>query len=395
MTERITDPGEDACMIKRLGAAGLLLILLLSAATCGLAETTILMTFTGDCTLGSEENNRKKPDSFDSCMEKNGYDYCFANFREMFEQDDLTVVNLEGVLSDSSYQENKKKPFRFRGPTDFVKILTGSSVEAACIANNHIMDFGAQGEKSTREALEAAGVGWFRNENHYLYKHEGITIAFFALENSKYYSLRKKLPKIFRELKETGGVNAIVVCVHTGLEYRGKHDKAAAEMTNNLVNWGADLVVMHHPHVLQGMEIINNRNVFYSLGNFVFGGNNSIKTKVYSSMTVTSLYTMVLQVKMTFSETGTYLGQQAVIYPAHISSDPQVNYYQPLRLNAEDAVPVREAIQRDTAFELPAIEEKDGLSLMEFEYLPAPEAAQKTETQEEQTGNMIPVPEEP
>ena len=377
--------------MKKLGAAVMLLVMLLSSVAGGMAEKTILMTFTGDCTLGSEEINRKKPDSFDSCMEKNGYDYCFANFREMFEQDDLTIINLEGVLSDSPYQENKKKPFRFRGPTDFAKILTGSSVEAACIANNHIMDFGAQGEKNTREALEAVGVHWFRNENYYLYEHDGVTVAFFALENSKYFSLRRKLPGIFSEMKESGGVDAIVVCAHTGLEYRGKHDKAAAEMANNLVKWGADLVIMHHPHVLQGMEIINNRNVFYSMGNFVFGGNNSIKTKVYSNMTVTSLYSMVLQVKMTFSDTGTYLGQQAVIYPAHISSDPMVNYYQPLRLNAADAVPVREAIQRDTAFELPAIAEKDGFSLMEFDFLPAPEAEQKPE---EPAGDMIPVPED-
>ncbi len=359
-------------MIKKFVAACLVLLLLIPLSGA-LSEKTVLMTFTGDCTLGSEENNRKKPDSFVAYMEKYGYDYCFANFREMFEQDDLTVVNLEGVLSDSSYQENKKKPFRFRGPTDFAKILTGSSIEAACIANNHIMDFGAQGAKATQEALEANGVSWFRNETHYLYEHEGVTIAFFALENSKYYSLKKKLAGIFAEMKESGKVNAIVVCVHTGLEYRGKHDKAAAEMADTLVSNGADLVIMHHPHVLQGMDIINNRNVFYSMGNFVFGGNNSIKTKVYSNMTVTSLYSMALQVRMSFADDGTYLGQQAVIYPAHISSDPEVNNYQPLRLSAADAVPVREAIQRDTSFELPPITEENGLSLMTFDYLPASE----------------------
>lgn len=362
-------------MKKRLGAACLCLLLLLLPLTGTLAEKTVLMTFTGDCTLGSEEINRKKPDSFDSFMEKYGYDYCFANFKEMFENDDLTVVNLEGVLSDKPWDENKKKTFRFRGPTDFAKILTGSSVEAACIANNHIMDFGAQGAKSTREALEANEVKWFRNENYCLYEHDGITIALFALENSKYYSLRKKLKTTFRELKESGQANAIVACVHTGMEYRGKHDKSAAEMAETLVGYGADLVIMHHPHVLQGMNIVNNRNVFYSLGNFVFGGNNSIKTKVYSNMTVTSLYTMAVQVTMTFSDTGAYLGQQAVIYPAQISDDPEVNHYQPLRLSASEAGPVREAIQRDTAFELPALTEKDGLSLMTFDYLPGAEEA--------------------
>ncbi len=90
-------------MKKRLGAACLCLLLLLLPLTGTLAEKTVLMTFTGDCTLGSEEINRKKPDSFDSFMEKYGYDYCFANFKEMFENDDLTVVNLEGVLSDKPW----------------------------------------------------------------------------------------------------------------------------------------------------------------------------------------------------------------------------------------------------------------------------------------------------
>ena len=358
-------------MKKRFAAAVLLLIILTLSLANGLAEKTVLMTFTGDCTLGSEEVRRKQSDSYDSYMEKYGYEYSFVNFREMFEKDDLTVINLEGVLSDSSYQENKKKPFRFRGPTDFAKILTVNSIEAAGIANNHIMDFGNQGAKSTKEALDANGINWFRNETYYIYEKEGIRIAFFALDNSKFYSLRKKLAAMFSELRESKGVNAIVVCIHTGMEYRGKHDKDAADKANTLVASGADLVIMHHPHVLQGVEIINNRTVFYSMGNFVFGGNNAIKTKVYSKMTVTSLYTMAVQVKMSFANDGTYLGQQATIYPAQSSSDPVVNYYQPLRLSAADAGPVREAIQRDTAFELPEITEKDGLSVMEFDYLPA------------------------
>ena len=170
-------------------------------------------------------------------------------------------------------------------------------------------------------------VNWFRNETYYIYEKEGIRIAFFALDNSKFYSLRKKLAAMFSELRESKGVNAIVVCIHTGMEYRGKHDKDAADKANTLVASGADLVIMHHPHVLQGVEIINNRTVFYSMGNFVFGGNNAIKTKVYSKMTVTSLYTMAVQVKMSFANDGTYLGQQATIYPAQSSSDPVVNYY--------------------------------------------------------------------
>ena len=359
-------------MKKNTAAAALLMLLmLLLPLTGGLADKSVLLTFTGDCTLGSEEIKRNQSTSFDSFIKNYGYDFCFANFNVMFESDDLTVVNLEGVLSDSPYEENKKKTFRFRGPTEFVKILTGSSIEAAGLANNHIMDFGRQGEKNTRETLEANGVAWFRNSTPYLFDHDGITIAFFAFDNTTYFSLRSKLGGIFRDLREKEGVDAIVVCSHTGMEYRPKHEDTTAEMARVLITNGADLVIMHHPHVLQGVDIINRRNVFYSMGNFVFGGNCEIKSKGVA----TSLYTMVVQVKMTFTNDGEYLGQQATIYPALISSDPSVNYYQPLRVSAEDAGPVVEAIQRDTAFDLPAVTEKDGLSLIEFAYLPATDEA--------------------
>ena len=203
-------------MRKILGAA--VMVLLLLAAVCAHAEKTVLMTFAGDCTLGGEGSVSKTEESFAAYAEKYGYDYFFANFRELFEQDDITVVNLEGVLSDSAFQERIHKTFRFRGPTDYAKILNGSSVEAVSIANNHIMDFRAQGAENTCKALEGNGVSWFWNETYYVFEHDGIRIAFFGLEHSKFYSLNGWLTRTFRELKQTGGVNAIVVYVHTGIE---------------------------------------------------------------------------------------------------------------------------------------------------------------------------------
>ena len=357
-------------MIKRFGTAVMLaLVLAIFLQSAALAEKTILMTFTGDCTLGSEETKRGNPSSFDSFANKKGYDYFFANFREMFSNDDLTVVNLEGVLSDSPYNENKKKAFRFRGPADFAKILTGSSIEACTLANNHTMDFGTPGMKNTQAALDAQGVAWFIGEKFYLHQHDGLTIAFVGLDSTRYNKMRNRLGEVFRNLKENQGANAVVVCIHAGQEYRPKHEDSIATIANKLVDSGADLVIMHHPHVLQGIEVINGRHVFYSVGNFVFGGNCEIKKNKKNSE-ITSLYTMVVQVRMTFTNEGKYLGQQAVIYPAHISDDPEANHYQPLRLRAADAGPVVEAIQRDTAFELPAVTEKDGLSLIELPYVP-------------------------
>ena len=368
-------------MKKIFGATVLILLLLLGTIAGALSEKTILMTFAGDCTLGSEGFNRKKEDSFFAFVQRYGYDYFFANFRDLFENDDLTVVNLEGVLSDSAALENKGKTFRFRGDTDFVKILTGSSVEAVSIANNHIADFGEQGERNTRKTLEANGVGWFRGDQYYVFEHDGIKIAFFGLENSRYYSLRTRLVKMFRDLKESGEANAIVVYVHTGIEYVGEHEDYATKMATNLIEMGSDLVLMSHPHVLQGTAVISNRTVFYSMGNFVFGGNSAIKKKTYQGIKeVSSLYSMAVQVKMSFTNEGEYLGQRVVIYPAYISDDPDINHYQPKRVGVQDAQPVWDAIQRDTDFELPALkEDAEGLSVIEFPYVPATEGAMAPE----------------
>ena len=92
---------------------------LLLAAACFLipgarADKYITLTFTGDCTIGSEEKFRNSQDSFDSFAKREGYSWFFANFRDMFSEDDCTVINLEGVLYDSSYGEKTRKGFRFR-----------------------------------------------------------------------------------------------------------------------------------------------------------------------------------------------------------------------------------------------------------------------------------------
>ncbi len=361
-------------MRKIPGAAALIaLVLLLLTGAGAQAEKTVLMTFAGDCTLGSEGSAMQNEDSFFTCVAQHGYDYFFANFRDLFENDDITVVNLEGVLSDYAFTENRKKTFRFRGTTDFVKILTGSGVDAVSLANNHIMDFGTQGAENTKKALDENGVRWFWNDTYRVIEHDGIRIAFFGLEHSKYYSLQSWLPQAFRELKESGKANAVVVYVHTGIEYKGEHENRIAVMAGDLVGMGADLVLMSHPHVLQGMDIINNRTVFYSMGNFVFGGNSAIRYEKYHvTKEVTSLYSMAVQVKMSFTGEGKYLGQRVVVFPAYTSDDPLVNRYQPRRLTVKEAEPVREAIQRDTqGFTLPELKEENGLALMEFPYLAA------------------------
>ena len=359
----------------------ILLALMLVMAECAFAEKTVLLTFTGDCTLGGKEEGRGLAASFESVAKQNGYDYFFANFKELFEQDDQTVINFEGVFADNSWNEVKKK-HAFRGPKELVEILTRSSIEAASLSNNHIGDYGTQGEKSTKKTMEENGIAWFQDFHPYLYEKDGVTVAFFALQNSVLYSKQAKFYEAIRKAREENGADAVVVCWHTGTEYKGRHNKDTEEWVQKLIDNGTDLVIINHPHVAQGMSIYNNRCAFYSLGNFVFGGNPNIRTgKQSKDPLAVSLYGMVVQAKLTFTNEGKYLGQQITVHPVYSSgSDPDyqkgdknypTNNYQPIRLTMEQAMPVYECITRDSACEIPEMKEKDGFAQIEFPYLPA------------------------
>ena len=132
--------------------------------------------------------------------------------------------------------------------------------------------------------------------------------------------------------------------------------------------------------------MINNRSVFYSLGNFVFGGNRNIRTgKVPKDPLAISLYGLVVQAKLTFSNDNQYLGQQMTAYPVFTtSSNPDYqpegeltqkllfpNDYHPMRLTMKQAQAVYEIMKQDTSIELPPMTEKDGKTEIVFPYLPS------------------------
>lgn len=351
----------------------LLILVLLAAALPAAADRTVTISFTGDVTLGSEEFNVGKENSFHGYAAREGYGYFFKNMKEMFESDDLTLVNLEGVLSDSPWQENKTKTFRFRGPTDFVRILTESGIEACNISNNHIMDFGKQGYESTLNTLRDNGLLVCGNEYSFIFEKDGIRIGFLALSNQFFSQYHEQVGETAKRMREAG-VNAIVCSFHSGVEYAPRRrDLDQVRYAHRAVeDWGVDLVVMHHPHVVQGVDRINQRYVFYSLGNFCFGGNMVIRSQTNKPY-VRSLESMVLQMDLRFSDSGTYLGQSGRIYPCYISSSAEKtgdpNDFQPKFVTGDQALGVIERIQADTLFDLGLLDED--LGYLELPYLAA------------------------
>lgn len=323
------------------------------------ADKVIRLTFTGDVTLGSEEKKRGLSSSFDAVAAREGYDYFFRQVKPLFEQDDLTVVNLEGVLSDSSKNENTKKTYRFRGPVDFARILPEGSIEAANIANNHTMDYGKTGYADTGKALDGAHIGYFGNQTVYIFEKDGIRIAFFGLNSSAVARNRSWAIQEIGRLKREEGVHAVVFCFHGGTEYGRVRNARQEDYAQFAIKAGADLVVMHHPHVVQGLDIINNRSVFYSLGNFCFGGNREVR----------ALEALVAGVEMHFSDAGTYLGQQVTLHAAHISGTTPESNFQPVLVQGEAVQAVNQRIAQDTKIAWTPIDPSTGMGVQE--YLPA------------------------
>lgn len=226
------------------------------------------LSFAGDCTLGSAPNNYGIMYSFIWTIGED-YDYPFANVREYFENDDFTIVNLEGVLAEGGNSSDKL--FTFRGPTAYTNILTGSSVEAVTLANNHTMDYGKDGYASTVTALEEAGVAYVEQDKSMMYTTEsGLTVGVYAgafTFNGE--DMRAQIATMRRQ-----GADVIIVAAHWGEEGSYRPHSGQTSFAHACIDAGADIVYGHHPHVLQPIEEYNGGVIFYSMGNFCFGGHH-------------------------------------------------------------------------------------------------------------------------
>lgn len=286
-------------------------------------EKRYVLTFAGDCTLGSDRKVYGQKYSFIDTIGED-YDYPFRNVAEYFKNDDFTFVNLEGVLADSGGHSGAA--FTFRGPTAYSNILTGSSVEAVTLANNHCLDYGQAGLASTKQVLEEVGVTYVERDNWAMYTTQsGLTIGMYGISfTMNGPDMRDKI-KMMRDK----GAEIIVVAAHWGVEgsYRATADQAA--FAHNAIDYGADIVYGSHPHVLQKIEIYKDKPIFYSMGNFCFGGNHWPK----------DLDTVILQQEVIRDENGKVrLGELKIIPTSCTSLPTGQNNFQPTPVDESSPV---------------------------------------------------------
>ena len=275
---------------------------------------TFLLTFVGDCTFGTNQVNAYAEYGFTKTVGQD-YGYPFRNVTDYVNPDDGTFLNLEGPLCDEGYPVQKKHTFR--GPTEYVSILTENSIQAVTVANNHAFDYGQTGYDSTLAVLEEAGIPYVQRDSSVLLTLEGgLKVGLYGMV---YYLLDvQDMTQEIQALRDQGA-ELVIVAPHWGTEGSYRPTQEQIDVGHAAIDAGADIVWGSHPHVLQPVEEYGDGVIFYSLGNFSFGGNG------YPQDFDTAL---IQQEVIRQSDGSICLGQRTLV-PASVSSVSDRNNYQP------------------------------------------------------------------
>lgn len=314
---------------------------------------TLTISAAGDCTLGGDMKGRSEGDFTSQIYaDEEPLTYCFRNVADIFAADDLTIVNLEVVLTESSaYSTAEDKQFIMRGKPAYVNMLTSSSIEVANIANNHVTDFGEAGIEEMAQLLNMAGIGFCGYGYTYTAEVNGFTVGFVGINT--WTTKQSVMEETISGMREACDI--LIVSFHWGNELEYKATSKQEKYGHMAVDLGADLVLGHHPHVLNGIEVYKGVNIVYSLGNFCFGGKRNPTDKD----------TFIYQHTFVEREDGS-IGGEGTVIPCKITSvaNDEYNNYQPTPVSdPEEAERILKKIEKysrqfDEALKLTADEEE-------------------------------------
>ncbi|HNV12626.1 MAG TPA: CapA family protein [bacterium] len=247
--------------------------------------------FFGDLMLGRHVGEK---------IDIHGLDYLFEKLEvEKFtEKYDFVMANLEGATTNEGkhYKPDNLYDFAFKPET--INNLKKYNFNIFALSNNHLSDQGEKGISETYQNLSELGFNYFGCKDGYLSSSENTEIIYKANENEKQKILNEndcssiiietKNKKIaffsfsivYSDIEENLILNKIdqikkqsdflIISPHWGVEYQEKANKKQENLAKKMIDSGADLIIGHHPHVIQNWEIYKEKPIFYSLGNFIF-----------------------------------------------------------------------------------------------------------------------------
>lgn len=287
------------------------------------SANSVTISLAGDCSIGKLSVYGYAGTVYEA-FDRYGASYFFKNVKEIFTNDDMTLVNFEGVLTDS--EALVKKQYNIKGRPEFNRVLPEGAIDAVSFGNNHNMDYGLQSTFDTIAAFNEVGIPYAYDDSVGIYETKnGIKIGFVSV-NEVYdgKTVESYLKNGITKLKEQQ-VDLILACCHWGTESKHYPDTYQKELGRKCIDWGADLVVGCHPHVLQGIDNYNGKYIIYSLGNFCFGGNKNPKNKD----------TMIVQAVFPLTNGSVSGSAQLKVIPCTISSVQTHNDYCPTPADAK------------------------------------------------------------
>jgi poly-gamma-glutamate capsule biosynthesis protein CapA/YwtB (metallophosphatase superfamily) len=252
-----------------------------------------------------------------------GETYPFEAVRPLLRRAPIGLANLEGPLAAKA--ERQERHYSYRVKPRLTRAMLNAGINVVTLANNHLLDCGREGVLETLQALAEAGVaaigaGVNRASAHApaILKAGNLRVGLLGYYWNQRTSARGPWPGSATDPPEALAadlealkpkVDRIVVTFHWGVPYVRDPSEANRAKARFAVDCGADMVIGHHPHVIQPFEIYRGHPIFYSVGNFTFGSGNSRGES------------LVLGVRFEQNKT------VVQVYPVYVKNrDPRINY---------------------------------------------------------------------
>ena len=230
-------------------------------------------------------------------IDKNGIEYPWEMVKEYFQNDDITIGNLETSITTRGTKWEDKQ-FNFRSDPKNLKAMKEAGIDVLTLANNHTLDFGYEGLLDTlnhldKNDIKRVGAGKNKKEamEGIIIEKDGLKVGVLSFSrvvpDVKWYATDKRaglvgaydphINEVITRIKDIKKETDIVILsIHWGIELSNTPRKQEIDLAKKLIDAGADVIMGHHPHVLQGVETYKGKPIFYSLGNFVFGTKNEL-----------------------------------------------------------------------------------------------------------------------
>jgi hypothetical protein len=241
------------------------------------AEPRISMLLFGDVNLGRTVGQE---------LVRGNLQFPFQLVKDTLSRADIVFVNLESQLSDQNGEtQHPKYNLIFTGPPSGARAVKEANVSVVSTANNHAFDYGMKALRETILNLQGAGVqvagtslDSVAGSVPAVVEREGFRIGFLAYTQFVNIngSWRGRIA-VFDSSQARQDIEALrskvdllIVSYHGGAEYTDRPSAKLRRELQMIAEAGADLVVGHHPHYVQGIETYRGKLIFYSLGNFIF-----------------------------------------------------------------------------------------------------------------------------